>query len=254
MTESSSAPKNPTGRFSDRAEDYAKFRPTYPREAIDAVLEGLGDPGGLLVADVGAGTGISARLLADRGTKVIAIEPNAAMRDAAEAHPRVTFVDGTAERTGLSDQSADLVLCAQSFHWFDPPKALAEFRRILKPDGRVALVWNDRDYSSPMSDAYYKIVLSTPIGRDVSVNWAGENPLIGVAGWKNQRQKFCTLTQRMDWEALLGRALSASYMPKSGPDHERIVRELRELHIREAGPDGTAAMQYLTKVFLAEKE
>src|SRR2546422_6524846 len=99
---------NPTGRFTDRAEDYARCRPTYPPAAIDCVLRGLGDPAGIVAADVGAGTGISARLLADRGIRVFAVEPNAAMREAAVPHQSVAWREGTAESTGLAPESVDL--------------------------------------------------------------------------------------------------------------------------------------------------
>src|SRR4051812_29902068 len=132
---------NPTERFSDRARDYVRFRPSYPSEAIDEVLRGL--PAGIVCADVGAGTGISARLVADRGVKVIAVEPNAAMRGAATPHELVEWRAGTAEATGLGTAAVDLVVCAQAFHWFDPARALEEFHRILRPGGRVALMWND---------------------------------------------------------------------------------------------------------------
>jgi len=98
-------------RFSDRASDYVKYRPTYPAEALSAILDGLGPPGTLVAADVGAGTGISARLLGDRGLKVIAVEPGEDMRRAAAPHPRVAWVAGTAEATGLRSEAADLVLC-----------------------------------------------------------------------------------------------------------------------------------------------
>lgn len=133
---------NPLGRFSDRAVDYAKYRPIYPTEAIDKILEGLGDRSQLVVADIGAGTGISSRLLAERKIRVHAIEPNLEMRQAALAHPLVEWGEGTAEKTNLADCSVDLVSCFQSFHWFDPEPTLLEFCRILKPKGRVALVWN----------------------------------------------------------------------------------------------------------------
>src|SRR5262245_13861892 len=126
---------NPTGRFSDRASDYVKYRPTYPAAAIDAVLEGLGPAGTLVAADVGAGTGISSRLLAERGVRVIAVEPNRVMRDAAEPHELVEWRDGRAEGTGLESSSLDLVLCAQSFHWFEPAAALGELARVLRPGG-----------------------------------------------------------------------------------------------------------------------
>jgi SAM-dependent methyltransferase len=247
------APLDPTGRFTDRAVDYAKHRPSYPGPAIDEMLRGLGDPATLVAADIGAGTGISARLLAERGPRVVAIEPNAAMRDRAASHPRVEFRDAAAEHTGLGDASLDLVLCAQSFHWFRKGPALEEFRRILRPGGRLALMWNDRDRSHPFCDAYYRIVLSTPIAKPMETSWAGENPLVGEPGWRDAREWGAPYCQTLDLASLLGRAMSASYVPKSGPEHDRIVRELRDLHGAYAGPDGRVTMRYLTRLFLAER-
>jgi SAM-dependent methyltransferase len=151
---------DPTGRFGDRASDYVKYRPSYPAAAIDAVLAGLGSPASLHAADIGAGTGISARLLGDRGVRVIAVEPNAPMRAAAAPHPNVTFHDGTAEATGLDDGSFDLVLCAQSFHWFRPEPALKELRRVLRPSGRLALMWNRRAQSDPFTAGYRDAILA----------------------------------------------------------------------------------------------
>src|SRR2546425_13350376 len=92
---------DPTGRFSDRAADYVLYHPAYPAAAIDAILSEWRDPSPLVAADVGAGTGISARQLADRGPRVMAVEPNAAMRAAAEPHPRGSWPVGFAEATGL---------------------------------------------------------------------------------------------------------------------------------------------------------
>ena len=115
---------NPQSRFSDRAEDYAKYRPSYPTAAIDCILQEFKEKSPLIAADIGAGTGISSRLLADRGVRVIAIEPNAAMRQVAEAHPLVEFRHGSAEATKLPDKSVDLVTCFQAFHWFNNDKCL----------------------------------------------------------------------------------------------------------------------------------
>src|SRR3989442_3132520 len=117
---------NPTRRFGDRASDYRRYRPDYPAAAIDTILSGLLDPGRLRVADIGAGTGICSRLLAERGVRLLAVEPNAEMRAAAEAHARIEWRAGEAEATGLAVASLDLVVCAQAFHWFRQPEALEE--------------------------------------------------------------------------------------------------------------------------------
>ena len=149
---------NPLSRFSDRAADYAKYRPSYPDEAIAILLEGLGNPSQLVAADIGAGTGISSRLLAQRGLRVIAIEPNEAMREAASPHPLVELGDGSAEVTNIPDASLDLVTCFQAFHWFNPEPTLVEFHRILKPTGRLAVVWNDRDRNDELTQGYSCLV------------------------------------------------------------------------------------------------
>src|SRR6186713_2954420 len=106
--------QNTVGRFSDRVEDYVKYRPSYPPDAVSAVLDGVGPPEHLVAADVGAGTGISARLLGDRGVWVVAVEPGEEMRAAAESHPRVSWIAGKAEALGLQSETCGLVICAQS--------------------------------------------------------------------------------------------------------------------------------------------
>ena len=154
---------NPTGRFADRTDDYVKYRPSYPTEAIDAIVEGL-DASSARAADIGAGTGISARLLGDRGFHVVAVEPNQEMRSAAEPHPRVVWCDGTAENTGLEGTTMNLVLAAQAFHWFRAQDALREFARILRPGGRLALMWNRRRRDDAFTAGYRAAILD--VGGD----------------------------------------------------------------------------------------
>ena len=112
----------------------------------------------MVAADVGAGTGISSRLLAECGVRVLAIEPNADMRQAALPHPLVEYREATAEATGLADATVDLVTCFQSFHWFNPQPTLLEFNRIVKPSGRLAVVWNDLDENDEFSANYIHLV------------------------------------------------------------------------------------------------
>jgi SAM-dependent methyltransferase len=138
-------------RFSDRAEAYARFRPSYPREIVDALLDGFAAP---VVADLGAGTGISAALLAAAGARVYAIEPNAAMRAAIVTGQRIEAREGTAESTGLPARSVDVIAAFQAYHWFDAPAVMAEAARIARPRARFAAVWNERDLEHPFSAAY----------------------------------------------------------------------------------------------------
>ena len=240
-------------RFSDRASDYVKYRPTYPAEALSAILDGLGPPGTLVAADVGAGTGISARLLGDRGLKVIAVEPGEDMRRAAAPHPLVAWVAGTAEATGLRSEAADLVLCAQSFHWFGIPEALAEFARILKPHRRLAIVWNRRSTSDPLTAGYRQAILD--VGGEIEAERMGFDPdAVGGSGLFSpaERTAFPNF-QRLDLDGLIGRAQSASYVPKTGPAGERLLDLLGALHERYADLGGFVTLVYETEVFRAQK-
>ena len=139
---------DPTLGFSNRVADYTRARPSYPSELIELLRDEVGLGPGRTVADIGSGTGILTSLLLDSGSRVIGVEPNDAMREAAETllgpHPVFQSVAGTAEDTGLPADSVDIVTAAQAFHWFEVEKTSREFRRILRRGGWVALIWNRR--------------------------------------------------------------------------------------------------------------
>jgi len=238
-------------RFSDRAGDYARHRPSYPTAALDALLQDLPTTA-RFAADIGAGTGISSRLLADRGFEVIAIEPNAAMRASAEPHPRITWHDATGESTGLPDHSLNLVLCAQAFHWLNPHAALAEFRRILKPGGRIALIWNIHDESWPASRTFKSIMVTNATEPPTSP-WflAVGEPLTRDPALVNARIVRVSNEQTHDLEGLIGRATSASYAPKEGPSHDAMIRQLTALFDQHQH-SGRITLRYVTEVHLAE--
>ena len=146
-----------TERFTSRADAYAASRPWYPTAAIDAILAGF-DPATLVVADLGAGTGISSRAIAGRGPRVLAIEPNAAMRGTAQPDPRIVWIDATAETTTLAEHSVDLAVAFQAWHWFDQAAVTAEVRRIARPGGRLAVAYNERSERDPFTAAYGAVV------------------------------------------------------------------------------------------------
>ncbi len=260
---SANPPEDRLTRFSDRAGDYVRFRPGYPAAALEAVLEGLGDPRTLVAADIGAGTGISSRLLGERGVRVHAIEPNEPMRvsgadePALSGDPPIIWSAATGEATRLPNGSVDLVLCAQAFHWLDGPRALAEFRRILRasaPSGaptRVALVWNTHDTTDPLMIEYRKIILEHATDPPTSP-WFTETPcpLPTAPGWTNYRLQRFSNAQELDEAGLIGRALSASYAPKRGPGHDSMVRALRSLASR-AGR--TIRLAYVCEVHLSDR-
>lgn len=238
-------------RFDDRVEDYAAHRPSYPSAAIDAMLEGLGFPALLTVADIGAGTGIMARLIAGRGSMVVAVEPSEAMRAAGEDHERIIWQDGTAEATGLREGSVNLVVCAQSFHWFDRASALAEFRRILRSTGRLALVWNEVDTRDPLASAYRRLVDDAATDDSPRRRYAAEeDPFAGDTAFGGVAMREFPYEQAVTADGLVGRALSASYVPKAGPAREALETALRAAHAEHA-EEGRALLRYRTIVWTA---
>jgi SAM-dependent methyltransferase len=243
--------QDPTGRFSPRARDYARARPDYPREAVAAILDGLGPPAALVAADIGAGTGIASRLLADEGVNILAIEPNAAMRAAFTAHPRVVLRDATAEATGLPDAHVDLVVCAQAFHWFEPIAALREFRRILRPGGRLALMWNERDDRDAFTAAYTTLLRGAVGGDPTEARREGLGEHLAAARFGDVRDLAFAHRQGLTADALVARADSASYVPREGPARDALVAGLRDLHARFADADGRAWLVYETHVHRA---
>ncbi len=243
---------NPTGRFTDRAADYVRYRPDYPAAVFDRMLQGLGPPAALEAVDVGAGTGISARQLADRGPRVVAVEPNAAMRAAAAPHPRVTWRDGQAEATGLAARSADLVLVAQAFHWFRAPEALAELRRVLRPGGRLAVMWNGRDRDDPGTRGYVDAIRAVN-GEHPAEMRPFDPAVLHASGHFTPAVLFTAPhVQRVDRAGLLGRATSASYVPTSGEAHATLVRLLDALFERHRDADDRFTLHYVTRLFLAD--
>jgi len=269
----SEPPLRPTSRFTGCAGAYAKHRPSYPREAIDATLRGAPRVAGLRVVDVGAGTGISSRLYAERGCAVVAVEPNAEMRETGrvesgkwrveiggEGRIEIRWVDGTAERTTLADGCTDLVVCAQAFHWFRPPEALREFARVVDPRSplrRIALIWNELDRSDPATAGYRDHMARHAVESPQSPwNTPPGEPLVKeearAAGFVNPRIERFPNHQDFDEEGLVGRAKSASYMPRDGEQWASAEKELREL-FREFAEGGVFRLRYQTEVHLAEK-
>lgn len=242
---------NPLTRFSDRVGDYVKYRPSYPAAVIDIILEGLA-PSQLIAADIGAGTGISSRLLAERGVSVIAIEPNAAMRDAAEPHPGVEFRDETAEVTKLPDASVDRVTCFQAFHWFNPELSLLEFRRILRPSGQLAVVWNNRDQNDELTAEYSKLVRAASNNHPAESRMESVEPLLATPHFINVRKYTFVYRQELDLTAVIGRAMSSSYIPREGVVQQQLISGLRELYQRFCDERGFVYMVYRTSVHLAQ--
>lgn len=260
--------------YSNRGEDYAKYRPSYPTAAIDIILEELGDPSQLTAADVGAGTGIASRLLAERGVRVVAIEPSDSMRHAAEPHPLVKFSDATAEQTKLPEASVDLVISCQAFHWFRPIPTLSEFARILKPSGRLALVWNDRAADDEFFAEFERLVKASLISKGnprrtllrrilmrllslINSHPMAADPrslrlLSSSTHFTRVRHYKFTYRQELELTGTIGHGLSKAFTPQEGPAHQQFISDLKELHARWADERGFVSFVYCTNVYLAD--
>ena len=251
------AESDPTRRFTGLADAYARYRPTYPDTAVNFVLERCGLAGGSVLVDVGCGTGISSRLFAARGLRVIGIEPNADMRREAQAEPAPPgraapdYRAGRAEATGLEAACADGVLAAQAFHWFEPEATLAEFARVLRPGGWVVLLWNTRDDRDPFTAAYGKLVWSlTDRARTTGIREDAPRALHGSPRFDPVEPAFFANAQELDLDGLLGRAFSASYAPRDPDRRTAYAAALRDL-FRANAREGRVALVYRTEVHLA---
>jgi SAM-dependent methyltransferase len=251
----SAPPRDPTGRFSDRVHDYARHRPSYPKELIDLLRDELGLQPEHVVADVGSGTGILTEMLLANGNRVVAVEPNQAMAQAAQERlggdPRFRSVDGRAEATGLTTGEVDLVVAAQAFHWFDPARSRDEFLRILKPPGGVALVWNIRRVDTTPFLRDYEAFLRQ-WGTDyneVSSRYRDEDALHAFFGPGGYRTRRFDYRQEFDLAGLRGRLLSSSYTPGPGdPRRPPMLAALAEL-FQAHQEDGRVAFAYDTWVY-----
>jgi ubiquinone/menaquinone biosynthesis C-methylase UbiE len=231
-------------------DNYVRYRPSYTDAAIDPILAGLGQTP--VVADIGAGTGISARLLANRGARVLAIEPNLAMRMAATSHPLVEFRDGKAEATGLEPATVDLVTCFTAFHWFEPEPTLREFRRILKSTGRLALVWNNRDLSDPFTAEYSELTVAASTYPVVHDRSSYAQPLLISPHFTNVREYRVPNQQALDLAGLIGRVRSNSYIPNESAALQQLRSDLEKLHDRFQDDRGLVYISYFTSIHLAE--
>lgn len=248
---------DPTKRFSNRVENYVKYRPGYPPAIIGLLESQCGLTRESVIADLGSGSGFLTQLLLKHGNRVFGVEPNPEMRQAGEQHlapySGFTSVEGTAEATTLADQSIDCITAGQAFHWFDQEKARTEFVRILKPGGWVALIWNGfRVETSPLIAAYQELVLK--YGTDYKavrheIVTADIESFYAPAGCRFASFEY---QQVFDHEGLEGRLLSSSYAPE--PDHpgfDAMRRELRSIF--EANQrDGKVVFDYDTQVYYGQ--
>jgi len=245
---------NATSRFSDRVDNYVRYRPGYPAEVLNALKSACGLTPAHQIADIASGTGIWTRLLLENGNRVFGVEPNAEMRQAGEdlltAYPNFTSVVGTAEATTLPDHSIDMVTAAQAAHWFDRTPAHREFTRILKPGGWLVLIWNERETDSTafLRDFETLLLAYATDYQDVRHERTTDavNEFFDPAPFE---KRTFALTQHFDYAGLEGRLLSSSYAPAADDSrHQPMLRELRRIFDKHE-VEGRVAVPYITRVF-----
>ena len=244
----------PTERFSDRAEAYARHRPDYPEACVAYLCERCRWRPGARIADLGSGTGLFARRLLEAGLEVAGVEPNAAMRREGEAllapYGRFESLGTEAERTGLPDRSVEGATAAQAFHWFDRAAVRRELLRILRPGGRVALIWNARRTRTPFLRAYEAHLREHGV-RYAEINHAGlpEEVFRRFYGHGDFGPRVFDNAQVLDRDGLFGRHFSSSYVP--GPDHpgHAAARADLERVFAAHSEGGLVTIEYDTKVY-----
>lgn len=242
-------------KFTRKAEAYSKYRPTYPRQILEILGTEIKFNKDKIVADIGSGTGILSKLFLDNGNFVYAVEPNNEMRSFAEknlaGYSKFVSLNRLAENTGLPGDSVDLITVGQALHWFDREKASKEFFRILKRQGGyVMIIYNERKKKDLTMDDYDAVVdrnASKSETPDVDSEYLAE-----FFASKDYKEFIVPNEQVLDFEGLIGRATSASYLPSRGdPGFESLEKDLREL-FEKYQRDGKIEMRYETILFLGQ--
>src|ERR1700750_267595 len=239
--------------FGSAADAYERGRPGYPAKAIRWLERRLELGPGRTVVDVGAGTGKLTRELVSSGATVVAVEPVPAMRAVLEeTAPEATALDGTAAALPLGGGSVDAVVVAQAFHWFDAPVALAEFHRVLRPQGRFALIWNRRLREQPLWRAISEI--TEPYRHDTPAYYRGEwrQPVAATSLFTRVDELETPLEQELDGDELVDRIGSTSFIAAL-PDPERSGVLDRVRAVAE-GAGGRVRLGYVTEAYVYQRD
>ena len=240
-------------RFTGKADIYKKYRPSYPKELIDYLYSQVGFNKDSAIADIGSGTGIFSRLLLERGSRVYCVEPNGDMRQTSEkdlaGFENFIAVSAPAENTGLQDKSVDFITAAQAFHWFDRQLFKQECRRILKPGGKFAIVYNgpeDCEFIKKRDSISEKYA----VGDKKGYHQHGDPPEEYADFFANGvcEDKIFRNDLQFDKESFIGRDLSRSYTPREDKDPEKyhgLIKELGEL-FDEYSADGILHFPHIT--------
>jgi SAM-dependent methyltransferase len=243
-----------TTRFSDRVENYVRYRPGYPTEILDLLRIECHLSPESIIADIASGTGILTRMFLENGNRVFGVEPNPRMREAGErflsGFSKFTSIAATAESTTMPAQSVDFLTAAQAAHWFDRLQARREFVRILKPGGWCVLIWNERRTDcTPFLRAYENMILTYGTDYKEVRHERTTDAIDSFFAPSPFRSRVFELRQEFDYPALEGRLLSSSYAPQRGhANYEPMLGKLREIfdHFND---NGRISFEYNTRVY-----
>jgi SAM-dependent methyltransferase len=249
------AQRDSKARFSDRVDDYLKYRPHYSPEVLLALAGACGLQPDHLVADIGCGTGLLAEIFLEHGNRVIGVEPNREMRLAGEAYLAdyhdFVMIEGSAEATNLGPSSVDFVAAGQAFHWFRVEQTRAEFARVVKPRGWIVLVWHDRDTESTNFLRAYETFIrrhATDYDR-VQHKYIASYEALEAFFAPNQMDVITQHNQQgLDFDGLSGRLLSSSYIPKDGERYQAMMHALPELFSTYCR-DNKVLLEYNTRIY-----
>ena len=237
-------------RFADRAAIYAKARPSYPEAAIEFLLARAPRRPACIV-DVGAGTGIATRLLAAANGRAIGIDPGIEMLRSGVPDSRVALAVGRAESLPIRDHRVDLLTAFNAFHWFQPEVFFAEARRVLAPDGRLAVAWNDWNHDDPFTAEFVRLMRSRAGDYPAEDRAAEVAPLYATRQFGDVEAVSFDNVHVLDRETLPMRLQSMTYIPREGPGWEALSRELTALFERYADVEGLVRHHYRTSLYVA---
>lgn len=240
-------------KFNGMGKIYSKYRSSYPFNFIDYLFTDVGISQNSIIADIGSGTGILTKQLLERGSKVYGIEPNSDMRIVAETNlkdfSKFTSVNGSAENTTIDDNRIDYIIVAQAFHWFDRERFKKECQRILKPEGKVILVWNSRDNKSELVIENYEVNRKyCPNFKGFSDGMYGKTNKDDFSDFFNGKYETKVFINNLifDMDGFIGRNLSSSYALKSNDvQYDNYINELKRIY-KKHSKNGQLIMPNLT--------
>lgn len=246
-------------RFSDKAKKYELYRPTYPEDVLLKILDKckIVPSIKIKVADIGSGTGKFTQLLLADGFTVYAVEPNEQMRTIAENkfknYSNFNSINKMAENTNLENNSISLITVAQAFHYFDLEKVKNEFKRILKKDGKVVLLWNFRLRESKFIQEYEEIIYNLHSSK-IKPTHAQDNMTdeIFKAFFTNYEIINLPNSQEFDFNGLWGRTLSNNHMPKEDePEYTKLYNSIKKL-FNKYNQNGKVIFEYRTQIVIGD--